>query len=267
MARYDTTDGTTSKSDDDIALDPSNLLRRDLLHSPTVEVLRSTPSLGESDAEFEGLLQGIPESQLNQPELSSNFLSPPSKSSAIVPLASRASPRPTSSKRPLTPFLGQPLKRAKFDSSRVPGGQENSPTKTIIRPNHSQKSFEQQSSRADKSPAPLFMASSHLDSYTPWQARTFQDGSTSTTIFQDKPHTSTDTSALNGGSEMAADERINKAKPPPLNTRYTAGIYTTHHKASMGCLSLDDNDSSAEKRDEDDLEFERWVLESVDVVE
>jgi hypothetical protein len=85
-------------------------------------------------------------------------------------------------------------------------------------------------------------------------------------MFRDKSHTSTDVSALNCSSETSV-ERINKANAP-LNPGYTGGIYAARHKASMSRLpSLNNDDPSAEERDEDDLEFERWILESADIVE
>lgn len=219
-----------------------------------MEVLGSTPSLGESDAELDELMQDIPESQFDPVTLSSNCLSPLPELPNTTPPATRTPLPLTPTKRPLAHSSVQPLKRARVDGSRGPGGQENSPKMTIHRKS-SQKPLERSYSRISEFSAPQFTPSSFSASHVRPQADSLMNASMGT-AFRGKSLASNTTS-----SGTVSGEPVNKSNVLPLLTFHPA-------PASTNRLSpLYDNGAPAEKPDEDDLEFERWVLESVDIVE
>jgi len=257
LARYYTSDEGMTNSDDEATLHPSNLLRQDP-QSPPVEALGSTPSLDESDAELAELMQDIPESSFNQPKLSSKYRSPLPELSSNVPLAIRTFSPLTSSKRSLTPSSVQPSKRAKVNCSPRPSGQENSP-RAITRHNFSQKPPERPSPYVRYS-SPALITSTSSNTHPRVQARTSTKGSMLVTA-----PTSSDTSALTYGNGTATNKHA--SKPVPRDAGHPASIYAAHHNTALTPPSSRcDNDLSSEQCDEDQLEFERWILESVDIV-
>ena len=77
--------------------------------------------------------------------------------------------------------------------------------------------------------------------------------------------TSSDTSGLTYGNGTAISKHASKPNAVPRDTGHPASIDAEHHNNTL-ISSRCDNNLSVEQRDEDDLEFERWVLESVDIV-